>query len=167
MCHVQVHIITSLGIGAHNCRYISAAATYVFKSDSKQLPWSIMKRMFGKDIVQQCLELLDRKRVKQMRVGKVYAPYVHIWDNVMSSSKPFMCVWCFLYCAWGGGGVPLCLSFMAIIYISWIWPLHTLLCVWCLVSVKCARWQLRVALKFGPNIITYVQVRGWTHFYNK
>jgi hypothetical protein len=111
VCHVQVHIITSLGIGAHNCRYISAAATYVFKSDSKQLPWSIMKRMFGKDIVQQCLELLDRKRVKQMRVGKVYAPYVHIWDNVMSSSKPFMCVWCFLYCAWGGGGGSIVLIF--------------------------------------------------------
>lgn len=55
-----------------------------------------------------------------------------------------VCVVFFVLCM---GGVPLCLSYMAIIYISWIWPLHTLLCVWWLVSVKCARWQLRVSLK--------------------
>lgn len=97
-----------------------------------------MKRMFGKDIVQQCLELLDRKRVKQMRVGKVYAPYVHIWDNVMSSSKPFMCVWCFLYCAWGGGGFHCAyLSWQSSIFLEY--DHFTRYCVfgaWCLSSAR-------------------------------
>ena len=55
-----------------------------------------MKRISGKYIVKQCLELLGMKRVKQIRAGKVYAPCVLIRDNVMSSSKPFMCVWCLL-----------------------------------------------------------------------
>lgn len=187
VCHVHVvvhgafHWVTFLGIGAQSWWYISSAATYVYETDSKQVPWGKYEKDFEKR-VKSVLKLLDIKRRKQVCLARL----LHICRYVTVSWFPccyimHVCGVCCLAChlvlciskMWMAWYFALCrrmLSmvhiYIAVVYGCKIRLSHTLLCAGWWVSVCWLRWQhcfLWPVLKHGPRSLTYVQVRGWAN----